>query len=93
MSNGYLLKGQNAPVAVDATAAVEGTIIHHGGDLMFYASGTFTTAVLMYSPAQGLPYVALHTLNAAGAAKVYAGKGFLRAVLTGTVTGANVFVG
>ena len=92
MPNGYLLKGQNAPVAVGDAPAVAGQIMHHGGDLMFYAGGTFTTAVLMFAPAQGLPFVPLVTLNAAGAQKVYAGAGLLRAVLTGTVTGANVFV-
>lgn len=83
-------------LAKDVNAAVNiGAAVPHlctGGSACFYAAGTFTTAVLHYSPTKDLPFVPVATLNAAGVATVNLGKGYIKLVLTGTVTGAHAVV-
>lgn len=87
-----LLDAVGAATAVGDAAAIAGEHKHPGGDLMFYASGAFTSATLMFSPTKGGAFVPLATLVSAGATKVYAGQGFLRGTVTGTVTAATVAV-
>lgn len=64
----------------------------NGGAVSFYAAGVFTTAVLHYSPTRAGVYVPVTTLSAAGLSAVNLPAGFLKLVLTGTVTGATVMI-